>query len=108
MRSLISLIKEFKNVLKWKLRDNFTRVEKEKSQGRQAVNLRSCPEEEGNPGEKGRKTRPFSWCDGQAHEGQIAPWQRGQPLGKEEGNLIIGKPMIRKERGRRIRKVTLV
>lgn len=45
MRSLVSFIKEFKNRLEYKLKDNFTRIVKKNHQDRQAGNLNHCLEE---------------------------------------------------------------
>lgn len=51
--SLFSSIRQFKDRLKWKLKDGFIKVGNKSSQSRQAVNRSSCPEEE-NDGEQGK------------------------------------------------------
>lgn len=51
MGSLFSSIRQFKDKLKWKLKDGFIKVGNKSSQSRQAVNRSSCSEEE-NDGEQ--------------------------------------------------------
>lgn len=66
------------------------------AQGTQALTLGSCPEEEGNPAEKGRTACPFSWREGQPHEGQIAAVARENAFRERGKKPNRGDTLLRK------------
>lgn len=58
--------------------------------------LGSCPEEEGNPAEKGRTACPFSCHEGQPHEGQIAVVARENAFRERGKKPNCGDTLLRK------------
>lgn len=71
-----------------------------------AATLSSCQEEEGNPAEKGRRACPFSWREGQPHEGQTATVARENAFrerGKKHnrGDTLLKKAGLEKRESRK-------